>query len=207
MKKRRVIKKKVLLFIILLIMVILVIVFFPKKKVDNKPVVEEVKVVEKLDDYGYELHENETDYYKNLFEELKKELNKDDTSDEQYAELIAKLFVADFFNLGNKVTKNDIGGTQYVFKDYQDDFESFAKDTIYKYVESDIYKDRKQELPIVRDVTIKKIEKTKYKYQDEKKDAYLIEVAIDYEKDLGYQKKAILNLIYEDNRIVIASME
>ena len=52
--------------------------------------------------------ENHTDYYKDLFKELKDLLSKEDYSDSKYAELVSKLFVADFYDLNSKLNKNDI---------------------------------------------------------------------------------------------------
>ena len=62
------------------------------------------------------------------------------------------------FTLANKVSNTDVGGIQFVHEPFQDDFILIAKETLYSHVENNIYGNRKQELPIVREVTIRSIE-------------------------------------------------
>ena len=59
--------------------------------------------------------------------------------------LISKLFVIDFYSLNSALNKNDIGGKEFVYRNYQEDFSKLAKETIYKYVENNIYGKRNQE--------------------------------------------------------------
>ncbi|MDD3392980.1 MAG: hypothetical protein PHE54_05530 [Bacilli bacterium] len=156
---------------------------------------------------NYKLDDNKTTYYKNLFAKLKEELKKEEVNEETYATLITQLFVSDFFTLDNKVSSSDIGGTQFVYESYQDDFESSAKTTIYNHVESNIYGDRDQDLPIVHSVDVISIDKISYDYLDlTDDDAYEIEVQITYEKDMGYQDKAILTLVHNNDLLEIVKM-
>ena len=69
------------------------------------------------------------------------------------------MFIADFFNLDNKISKNDVGGKEFVYSNYQTDFEKFAMDSMYKSVENDVYGKRNQELPIVTKVEVTKVNK------------------------------------------------
>ena len=78
--------------------------FFDKGKEVVKP-----EIVDKLDDYGYSLEKDATKLDKEMFAELKKTLNAEEVDEEKYASLVAKMLVADFYNLDNKVSKNDIG--------------------------------------------------------------------------------------------------
>ena len=83
---------------------------------------EEVKKVDVIDKYGYYLEEDATDYYKSLYKELKDITNKDEVDYEEYAKIVAKLFVTDVFTLDNKVTSSDIGGLQFIYPDFREDF-------------------------------------------------------------------------------------
>ena len=209
-KKRRINKKGIILITAVLI-IILVAVFFiflnNKNSDGDSKKVEEVKTVDKIKGFDYELKENETKYYKKLFKELKTTLEADNIDENKYAELVAELFVADFYNLDNKVSKSDIGGTQFVYKDFRSDFEKVAKTTMYKQVQSNVYGERKQELPEVSKVTAT-VTNTTFKYAsgtDEK--AYSVAFEIEYTKDLGYQAKGTITLIHNDKNLEIASLE
>ena len=91
----------------------------------GKKTTKEVQDVDSIEGYDYTLKDNATKYYKSLFEELKKTLEADDIDEEKYAELVAQMFVADFFNLDNKISKSDVGGTQFVYSDYVNDFQNY----------------------------------------------------------------------------------
>ena len=209
-KKRRINYKRIMILILICIVVIGLIVFLSSKifgkKAGNKQ--EPVKVVDTLEEYGYTLNENETSYYKSLFNELKEELMKDEVDEETYAKVVSKLFIADFFDLNSKITKNDIGGTQFVYSSYQPDFQKYATEGMYKYVESNLYGDRKQELPVVKNVEVTSLKEESYSYLDSKDNhAYIIDVMIEYEKDLGYQTSFTLTLIHTNKKLEIVKLE
>ena len=42
--------------------------------------------------------------------------------EEKYATYISQMFLADFYTLNSALNKNDVGGVQFVYKDYQEDF-------------------------------------------------------------------------------------
>ena len=44
-------------------------------------------------------------------------LNECDLKEEEYAKVISQLFVTDLFTLDNKLTSNDIGGLQFIYKE------------------------------------------------------------------------------------------
>ena len=98
-----------------------------------------------------------------MFFKLKEQLSQDQINEEQYAKLVAQLFVADFYTINNKISNDDIGGIQFVHPDIRANFILKAKDTIYKYVKNNIYGNRHQELPIVTNVKIENITKENYK--------------------------------------------
>lgn len=207
-KKKRKLKKSVKLVLIIFVILFIVGIVWVAKPFHTTKEKQNVKVEDTLEDYGYVLNENETAYYKELFKELKSELSKDEVDEEAYATLVAKLFLADFFNLDNKITKNDIGGVQFVYEDYQDDFSKYAVESIYHYVKSNIYKKRDQELPVVTSVEISGIEETSFEYGDEVDEkAYTLKYVITYEKDLGYQEEGEMILIHHGDKLEIASLK
>lgn len=211
MTKRVISKKKIIKFsliVIGLVLILILLIFVINKKEPKKEIGGSVNVIESIENYGYNLDDNETEYYKNLFNKLKEILTSEEIKEEKYAEVVSQLFLADFFNLDNKITKNDIGGVQFIYNDYRTDFEKYAKESIYHFLESNIYGDRNQELPVVVDVEIKNIERKSFEYNDQKdKEAYYISFEIIYEKDLGYQKNGNLVLIHNNDKLEIAKMD
>ena len=197
-------KKKLILIIIVILVVFFIFLLISKNKAKKE---QEITVEDQIDKYGYTLDDNETDYYKSLFDELKIVLNSDTVDEESYAKLISQLFVADFFNLDNKLSNSDIGGTQFVYKDYQESFSKFAKDSIYSIVKSNLYGDRDQELPIVTEVVVNNLEQTSISYLDASDNhGYIVDVKIIYKKDLEYQTTASLYLVHSNDKLEIVKM-
>lgn len=127
----------------------------------------EVKVIKTISKYGYTLDENETALYKEEFEKLDKVLSAKDVNYEDYAKEISKLFIIDFYTLSNKLSKNDIGGTQFIKEDMRDNFIDQARSTFYKYVEVKSDK-RTQKLPEVSLIDDVKVENTTFVIKDTK---------------------------------------
>ena len=158
-----------------------------------------------MENYDYYLDENATEYYKELYNELKNILNEDEVNNEEYAKIVSKLFITDLFTLDNKLTSSDIGGLQFIYSDFKDDFIKIAKTTLYSSVESNIYGDRSQELPIVKNVVINDINESSFSYKDNSLNAYDVNITIQYEKDLDYPSEYKLVLIWNDKYLQIAS--
>ncbi len=171
--------------------------------------VKKVKTIDNISDFDYTLNDNATKYYKTLFNELKELLSKTPVDDEEYAKKVSQLFTADLFTLDNKITSSDIGGLEYVYKDFQDDFISIAQSGMYASVKTNIYGDRKQELPEVTEVNVIDSKKDSFKIDGKKIDnAYYINVEITYKKDLKYPTKYSLVLVKNDKKIeVVKSYE
>lgn len=196
--------------VIILIIINLIIIggYFIKMKKDNEINKEpEILVVDKIDSFDYVLNNNKNEYYKTLFNELKEILIKEEINYLAYAKSLSKLFISDLFTLSNKVSSSDVGGIEYVYKDFQKDFISISKTTLYKSVKSNIYGERVQELPTVNNIMIEKIENIEFKYKDNVyDDAYSVNLKIEYEKDLGYQSNCELVLIKNENKLEIAKL-
>lgn len=210
MNKKKVKKNFKLILLIVILLVIGSIGFIVYKKMNKKvePEIPQIEVVDSIDNFDYELNDNETEYYNGLFNELKDLLKTEDYDMFDYAVLVGKLFLADFYNLDNKVMKSDVGGTQFVYSEYRSDFEKGAMDTVYKSVESNVYGDRKQVLPIVDSVEKVSIERKLFEYNgDIDYDAYYVDLKITYREDLGYPSDIRLVLIHNNDKLEIAKME
>lgn len=157
-----------------------------------------VQKLDQMENYDYYLDDNATEYYKKLYNELKVILNENEVNEENYAKIIAQLFVTDLFNLDNKITSSDIGGLQFVYPDFKDNFVNIAKTTLYSSVESNIYGDRTQVLPIVSNVQINNITQSMFNYGGTDHDSYVINVDISYYTDLGYPTNYTVTLIKND---------
>lgn len=213
-KNNRKIKKDnifILILVIVLVALIISLVFMAKgilKK--EKGNVQETQIVDKMDDYGYYLTDHNTKYYNELYEELKQTLAENPVDEEKYAKLVAQLFTVDFYDLNSKLSKSDVGGTQFIAKDYKDVFIKTANDIngIYYYVKSDLYGERKQELPVVVNAEVVSLKNTSFKYDKINDDkAYTIDINLTYEKDLGYQKSVSLIIVHNDKKLEIVEVK
>lgn len=196
-------------FLLLIITGVLAVKLIKDLRGTKQPVVE---VIDKMDDFDYQLTGNNTSYFKKLYYELKDLLSSDkkESFDEEYAKLIAQLFVADFYDLNSKMDKTDVGGVQFVWKDKRESFKDFATDSkgIYYYVENNLSGSRKQELPVVKEVSVNNIKTIAYEkgnYKDT--NAYQITVSITYQKDLGYPTQCELILLHHEDKIEIVEMK
>lgn len=157
--------------------------------------------------YNYIMLTKDLSIFKDEYKILKKNLENENIDYLEYAKSISKLFVCDLYTLSNKVSSSDIGGVEFVYKDFKKDFISIAKTTLYNSVKSNLYGDRIQELPTVTNVTVEEIKATKFKYgKTEFADAYNIKLNIEYEKDLGYVKNCELVLINNENILEIVKL-
>lgn len=213
-KNNRKIKKDnifILILVIVLIALIISLVFMAKDLLKkDKVVVQETQIVDKMDDYGYYLTDRNTKYYNELYEELKSVLASDTVDEEKYAKLVAQLFSVDFYDLNSKLSKSDVGGTQFIAQDYKDVFIKTANDIdgIYYYVKSDLYNDRKQDLPVVTKAEVVSLKNTQFKHEkvlDDK--AYVIDLNLTYEKDLGYQKSISLTIVHNAKKLEIVEVK
>lgn len=209
---KRTINKNKVFYITVSVLAVLVIiaggvkVFFDFFVSDERQVVSKTKL-ESLEMYGYTLDDLDTELYRAYFEELKEVLNDDEIDMSSYASVLSKLFIADFYTLSNKVTSSDIGGVEFVHADIVDNFKINAGDTMYNHVKNNVYGDRTQELPIVKNVTIDNIQEVKYNYKDEEYDAFKVVAKWEYEKDLGYDNVGTLYLIKDNNKLNVVEKQ
>lgn len=196
-------KYKVLLFIIaILILIVGAIFLVPKffKPKESEP----VKVVDSIDDFSYTLEDRDTNLMKEVYNELKALLKSDDKDKKSYAEVVAKLFVIDLFTIENKRNKYDVGGVEFVYPDAVSNYKINVEDTLYKTVKNDSNGKRKQSLPVVRSVSIDGIEESTFKVGDDKTyDSFVMNVSWNYEKDLGYDKSAVITCAVVDDLVYV----
>lgn len=202
-KKRKINIKKIILFSSLII-VVLISLFFITNMLNKKN--NDSKVVDKLEKYNYVAKSNATEYYKTLFTELKEVIEKDE---QKYAELVGKLFLTDFFTLTNKVNRMDVGGVQFVYDDYHQDFISNAGVTVYADMVNNLIGQKKSSLPEVKEVVLKNLSQKEFGHVDSIYDsnAYFIDYEIKYVEDFGYQKLVTLVLINDSDKLVIVEMQ
>ena len=193
----------VALILIIALAAIIAINFMPKKEK-----VKEVKVLKSIEEYGYELKDNKTKKYKELFKQLEDILREDEVNQEEYAKKVAEMFVYDFYSLEDKVAKTDVGGVDFVHPDALDNFLLNAEDTYYKYIESNIYGERKQDLPAVDTITVESITPTEFAYNKTKHEGYEVKVNWTYtnEKFSSYQKSAVVVLIKKDIKYYVVEI-
>ena len=184
--------------------------YFLYKNILEDPTQKEIKVVNKIDKYGYELKDNKPKKYKEMFEELKEILTQKEVNEEKYVKKISEMFIYDFYSLNDKTSKTDIGGVDFVYSGIRENFLKNAQDTYYKYVENNIYDNRKQSLPVVSNITIDSVDKESYEYEDKSDDeAYNVKVSWTYTDDkyTEYQKDAKLVFIHDDIKLSLVELQ
>ncbi len=165
---------------------------------------QEAVVVSNIPKYGYTLDDRDNKYMKEIFEELVNTLSSEEIVEEDYAEMVAKLFITDFYTLDNKINKYDVGGLEYVYSPKKEEFNTKARDTIYKDLIDNTYQDRIQDLPEITNVEVLNIEPTKIKLNEEQQDGYKVTMKYTYKENLGYDTEGTCYLVNNDNKLEVA---
>lgn len=198
--------KKILITLIIIVILSIIGMLLYNYFTSDEP--KEVKTIKSISEYGYELKENETKLYKDEFDNLDKILSKKEVDYEEYAKAISKLFIIDFYTLDNKLSKNDIGGIEFIKESMRDNFIEEARSTFYKYLEvkSD---SRNQNLPEVSQIDSVYVTKTEFKYSDKtiEENAYKVTISWDYKEDYGYEEEANMIIVKEDKKLYIVEMD
>lgn len=204
-------KKKARLILLFILMIVLAgIGFLFYKNHNHKPEVKEVKVINKIEKYGYSLKENKPSKYKEYFKELETILNEKEVDEEKYVSQISKMFIYDFFSLNDKTAKTDIGGVDFVYSGILENFLLNAQDTYYKYIESNIYNNRKQSLPVVSNIDIISVEKVAFAYEKKNDEqAYRVKATWSYTDSqfFDYQKSATLYFIHDEAKLSLVELQ
>ena len=204
-------KKKAKRFLILILLIIIVIAgVLVYTKVTSNNEVKEVKIINEIKKYGYKLKENKPKRYKDMFTELKQILTADKVDEEKYLKKISEMFIYDFYSLNDKVAKTDVGGVDFVYGGIIENFLQNAQNTYYKYVESNIYNNRKQALPVVGEIKIESVEAKEFAYGDKTDEkAYEVKVSWSYTDDSfsDYQNEATLIFIHDGIKLSLVELQ
>ncbi len=211
MKRRLSIKQRKILIIIFIVLILLVGGFICYRYLKNKsgklPEINKVEVLDTIKNYNYVLEDRDTEIYKENFLELKKVLESEVIDYNSYAHLLAKLFVIDLYTINNKINKYDVGALDFIYEQEKEKFSNKAMDSIYKLIEDNSDKKRKQLLPEVNKVEITHEEESIYEKSGINMNAYKIDLKIDYVKDLGYDENVSLYLVQENTKIYVVKIE
>ena len=202
-------KKKVKVILIIAIILISTGLGFLAYESIKPKAVKTATVENEIEEYGYTLKSTRNDRYKEAFQELKDILSKKKVDEEAYLKQISKMFIMDFYTLNDKLANTDVGGIDFVHTNAKTNFLEKAEDTVYKYVENDIYGNRDQQLPEVTEVTVENVENIEYTIGTDFTDdfAYQVEVSIKYKEDMDYPTKATLIFVHEDNKLSLVEVE
>ena len=208
--KKKSFKKKLVIILILVAVISFGIVFMKATKKDSKPKTDEVKKEDVIQtkEFDYTLYDNKSDLYKDYFAKLKEELLKDEVNEDEYAKIISELFAIDFYSLNDKVSSTDVGGLDFIYEGIKENFVLKATDTIYKFVQSNVYGDRNQELPTVSAVEVKLANKTPVTIGElSDQNGYNVTLSLTYEKDMGYPKDINLKLVHVEKKLFIVEVK
>ena len=203
-------KKAKRILVGILIVAIIVLGYLAYDNFFGEKEVEEAKVVSKIDKYGYNLKDSKPETYKKMFEELKAILEADKVDEEAYVKKISEMFIYDFYSLNDKVSKTDVGGVDFIYGEVLENFLQNAQNTYYKYVENNIYNNRKQALPVVSDIEIGEVTKEAFKYGEKTdEEAYVVNVTWSYKNGdfSDYQKEAKLVFIHDDIKLSLVELQ
>lgn len=207
MKLKKKAKRLILLILLIAIVIVGVLIF---NKFNSKDEVKEVKIVNEIKKYGYKLKENKPKKYKEMFDELKEILSAKEVDEEAYLNKITEMFIYDFYSLNDKTAKTDVGGVDFVHPAIAENFLQNAQNTYYKYVESNIYNNRKQSLPTVSEIKLEKAEQKEYAYGDKNdEEAYEIKASWSYTDDnfSDYQNEATLIFVHDDIKLCLVELQ
>ncbi len=179
-------------------------VFMPSEE-ENRGDPNVSSVISNINDYGYTLDDRDTDYMKEVFGELENVLNQGEVDYQEYARLLAQLFVIDFYTLDNKINKYDVGGLEYILSSSIETFRQKAVDTIYRDIVDNTYRDRIQDLPEITNVEIVNVKDTTFTLNEEEVEAIKVTMRYEYRKDLGYDTEGTIYFVRNGQKLEVAS--
>ncbi len=194
----------------MIVIALVLLVIEITKLLPKKSPIKEAKVLNTIKEYNYVLKDNKSKKYQASFKELSKILSEKEVNEESYASKLAEMFIIDFYSLVDKSSKTDVGGVDLVYPDILQNFLQNAENTFYKYVESDIYNNRNQKLPEVKEVTITSTEKIPFTYGTTTDEAaYEVKVSWTYAEEgfNDYQNSATLIFVHQDKKLYLVELK
>lgn len=201
MKRRNVLISIGLIIVLLLATSVGWYIFKNRNSQEEKP--KEIKKLDTIEGYGYNLEDRDTVLFRENFEKLRDVLKQTPIDYLEYAKRIGTLYIIDLYTISNKVNQYDVGGSEYVYESKRDNYELKVKNTLYKYVEDNTYGKRIQFLPEVASIDVVDVKEEKVKIGDQEYDGYSLSLSWEYVKDLGYDTKCILKLAKIDDKLYV----
>lgn len=198
-------KTKIILISLMAVIAIIMLIYFLFNFIIKDK--EEIVLVDEIVEYEYTCKSNATTLFKQKFTDLSNALDDEVVDYDLYSRLLVQLFVIDFYTLDNKSNKNDVGGIQFIYPSINDNFILNATDTIYKYIKSDFFGKRDQDLPIVKDIEITEVNEIEYSYDNKTVDAYKLNAEWSYKEELGYETSGVFIVVREENKLYIIEKE
>jgi len=177
-----------MLLLIIAIIAYVIMIVLPKRNAVNE---ESDKIK-----YDYVLYKRDNKLYKDIFNKLKDELD-DEIDYDKYAEYISELFVIDLYTLNNKSSKDDIGGLQFIYDSFKENFVLNISNTLYKYIAI------QNELPEVNSIELISLDKVDYTINNKSYSGYEVSLKWGYVKDYGYDDKGIIILIKDGEKLYV----
>lgn len=199
-------KYKILIIIILILLVIIggLGIFYLTKKPNNKVLIDNKDVIEK---YNYYLKANDSSLKEEKFNTLKSILEQEEIDYKMYSQTLAELFVIDVYDLNSKLSKYDIGGLDYIYESEKDKFKNIIQDTLYNSIEDNTLSGRDQQLPQVIAVTSKEAIVGEIEYNEKIFTSWIIEIEIDYKKDLGYDNNVLVTVMKDSEKLYVVEIK
>lgn len=191
------------IIVLVLILAILAAYIFSHFTFKNKKKEGFSVVVDKISKYGYTLDERDSDLMREKFKELKKVLKDDDVDYNEYAKLIAQMYIIDLYDIDKKVNKYDVPCLEYIYESEHDKFKKMIKEQFYSQIVDNSDEDRKQELPSIESIEVLSSDNTKIEINKKEYDGYVVTLSWTYKKDLGYDKKSEVKMVVDNNKLYV----
>lgn len=191
--------KKLFIWIIGILIIILISMLVYKLVWNNG--LEEEKVKDTIDGYGYNLDNRDTELFKTEFYNLKDILEQEELDYEEYAKSLSKLFIIDLYTINNKLNKSDVGGSEYVEPSVVENYKLNVENTIYKYITNKFIDNA--DLPEVKNIEVTNISESDYKLSNVEYESYIVDLSWNYTKNVDYDKEGYVTLIKKDSKLYV----
>lgn len=193
--------KKLFIWIIGILIIILISMLVYKLVWNNGVEEEKVKVKDTIDGYGYNLDNRDTELFKTEFYNLKDILEQEELDYEEYAKSLSKLFIIDLYTINNKLSKSDVGGSEYVEPSVVENYKLNVENTIYKYITNKFIDN--DNLPEVKNIEVTDISESDYKLSNIEYESYIVNLSWNYTKNVDYDKEGYVTLIKKDSKLYV----
>lgn len=193
--------KKLFIWIIGILIMVLISMLVYKLVWNNGVEEEKVKVKDTIEGYGYNLDSRDTELFKTEFNNLKNILEQEEIDYEEYAKSLSKLFIIDLYTINNKLSKSDVGGSEYVEPSVVENYKLNVENTIYKYITNKFIDN--DNLPEVKNIEVTDIIESDYKLSNVEYESYIVDLSWDYTKNVDYDKEGYVTLIKKDSKLYV----